>query len=58
MLNVQNSFCFVYLAFALKSEVDVGQRLIVSTVTATAVYCTAMPAPRVLEISRTIVSIY
>ena len=45
------------LAFALKSEVDVGQRLIVSTVTATAVYCTAMPAPRVLEISRTIVSL-
>lgn len=38
----------------MKSEVDVGQRLIISTVTATAVYCTAMPAPRVLEISRTI----
>ena len=41
-------------AFGLKSEVDVGRTLIVSTVTATAVYCTAMPAPRVLEISRTI----
>jgi hypothetical protein len=41
-------------AFSLKSEVDVGRQLIVSTVTATAVYCTAMPAPRVLEISRTI----
>ena len=41
-------------AFGLKSEVDVGRQLIVSTVTATAVYCTAMPAPRVLEISRTI----
>ena len=41
-------------AFSLKNEVDVGRTLIVSTVTATAVYCTAMPAPRVLEISRTI----
>ena len=41
-------------AFGLKSEVDVGRQLIVSTVTATAVYCTAMPPPRVLEISRTI----
>jgi hypothetical protein len=41
-------------AFGLKSEVDVGRQLIVSTVTATALYCTAMPAPRVLEISRTI----
>jgi hypothetical protein len=41
-------------AFGLKSEVDVGRQLIVSTATATAVYCTAMPAPRVLQISRTI----
>ena len=41
-------------AFALKTEVDVGRQLIVSTATATAVYCTAMPVPRVLEISRTI----
>jgi hypothetical protein len=41
-------------AFGLKSEIDVGRQLIVSTVTATALYCTAMPAPRVLEISRTI----
>lgn len=41
-------------AFSLKNEVDVGRTLIISTVTATAVYCTAMPAPRVLEISRTI----
>jgi hypothetical protein len=41
-------------AFSLKTEVDVGRQLIVSTATATAVYCTAMPAPRVLEITRTI----
>jgi hypothetical protein len=41
-------------AFCLKTEVDVGRQLIVSTATATAVYCTAMPAPRVLEITRTI----
>jgi hypothetical protein len=41
-------------AFHVKSEVDVGRQLIVSTATATAVYCTAMPAPRVLAISRTI----
>lgn len=41
-------------AFSLKTEVDVGRSLIVATLTATAVYCTAMPAPRVLEISRTI----
>jgi hypothetical protein len=41
-------------AFGLKTEVDVGRQLIVSTATATAVYCTAMPAPRVLEITRTI----
>ena len=41
-------------AFSVKGEVDVGRTLIVSTVTATAVYCTAMPAPRILEISRTI----
>ena len=41
-------------AFSLKSEVDVGRQLIVSTATATAVYCMAMPPPRVLEISRTI----
>jgi hypothetical protein len=40
--------------FSLKTEVDVGRQLIVSTATATAVYCTAMPAPRVLEITRTI----
>eukprot|EP00980_Cylindrotheca_fusiformis_P028031 scaffold22577_cov122-Cylindrotheca_fusiformis.AAC.10 len=41
-------------AFSLKTEVDVGRSLIVATLTATALYCTAMPAPRVLEISRTI----
>ncbi|GMH90035.1 hypothetical protein TrST_g2197 [Triparma strigata] len=41
-------------AFSLKSEVDVGSRLIVATATATALYCEAMPPPRVLEISRTI----
>jgi len=41
-------------AVGLKTEVDVGRQLIVSTATATAVYCTAMPAPRSLEISRTI----
>lgn len=41
-------------AFSVKSEVDVGRQLIVSTATATAVYCMAMPPPRVLEISRTI----
>ena len=41
-------------AFGLKSEVDVGRQLIVSTATATALYCTAMPPPRALEISRTI----
>lgn len=41
-------------AFAVKSEVDIGRQLIVSTATATAVYCMAMPPPRVLEISRTI----
>ena len=41
-------------AFGLKTEVDVGRQLIVSTATATAVFCTALPAPRVLEISRTI----
>lgn len=41
-------------AFSLKSEVDVGKTLTVATVTATAVYCLAMPAPRVLEIARTI----
>lgn len=41
-------------AFSLKTEVDVGRQLIVSTATATAVYCTAMPAPRALEITRTI----
>jgi len=40
--------------FGLKIEVDVGRQLIVSAATATAVYCTAMPAPRVLEITRTI----
>jgi hypothetical protein len=41
-------------AFSLKSEVDVGGRLIVATATATAIYCEAMPPPRILEISRTI----
>jgi hypothetical protein len=41
-------------AFSLKSEVDVGKTLTVATVTATAVYCLAMPAPRQLEIARTI----
>ena len=41
-------------AFSLKSEVDVGSRLIVATATATALYCEAMPPPRTLEISRTI----
>ena len=41
-------------AFSLKSEVDVGSRLIVATATATALYCEAMPPPRILEISRTI----
>ena len=41
-------------AFGLKTEVDVGRQLIVSTATATAVFCTALPAPRVLEISRNI----
>jgi len=41
-------------AFGLKTEIDVGRQLIVSTATATAVYCTAMPVPRVLEITRTI----
>ena len=41
-------------AFSLKSEVDVGSQLIIATATATAVYCEAMPPPRVLEISRTI----
>mmetsp|Transcript_20579 Transcript_20579/g.31165 ORF Transcript_20579/g.31165 Transcript_20579/m.31165 type:complete len:1455 (-) Transcript_20579:42-4406(-) len=40
--------------FGVKSEVDVGRQLIISTATATAVYCTAMPPPRVLKISRTI----
>lgn len=40
--------------FSLKTEVDVGRQLIVSTATGTAVYCTAMPAPRPLEIKRTI----
>jgi C2 domain len=40
--------------FGLKTEVDVGRQLIVSTASATAVYCTAMPAPRILEIHRTI----
>jgi len=33
---------------------SVGRQLIVSTATATAVYCTALPAPRPLEITRTI----
>ena len=41
-------------AFGLKTEVDVGRQLIVSTATATAVYCTALPPPRPLEITRTI----
>jgi hypothetical protein len=41
-------------AFSLKSEIDVGSQLIVGTATATAVFCEAMPPPRVLEISRTI----
>jgi hypothetical protein len=41
-------------AFSLKSEVDVSSQLIVATATATAVYCEAMPPPRVLEIARTI----
>ena len=41
-------------AFSLKSEVDVGSQLIIATATATALYCDAMPAPRHLEISRTI----
>jgi len=41
-------------AFGLKSEVDVGRQLIVSTATATALFCTAMPPPRNLVISRTI----
>lgn len=41
-------------AFGLKTEVDVGRQLIVSTATATAVFCTALPAPRVLEIARNI----
>jgi hypothetical protein len=40
--------------FGLKTEVDVGRQLIVSTASATAVYCTPMPAPRILEIHRTI----
>ena len=40
--------------FSLRSEVDVGSQLIVATATATAVYCEAMPPPRILEISRTI----
>ena len=38
----------------MKSEVDVGSQLIIATATATAVYCEAMPPPRVLEIARTI----
>ena len=38
----------------VKSEVDVGSQLIIATATATAVYCEAMPPPRVLEIARTI----
>jgi len=41
-------------AFSVKSEVDVGSQLIVATVTATAVYCEAMPPPRILEIKRSI----
>ena len=41
-------------AFSLKSEIDVGSQLIVGTATATAVFCEAMPPPRVLEISRMI----
>ena len=41
-------------AFGLKSEVDVGSQLIVATSTATALYCDAIPPPRLLEISRTI----
>jgi hypothetical protein len=41
-------------AFSLKSEIDVGSQLIVATTTATALYCDAMPPPRVLQISRTI----
>ena len=41
-------------AFGLKSGVDVGGQLIIATATATAVYCEAMPPPRVLEIDRTI----
>ena len=41
-------------AFSLKSEVDVGSQLIIATATATAVYCEAMPPPRVLVVSRTI----
>jgi hypothetical protein len=41
-------------AFSLKSEVDVGVQLIVATATATAVYCEALPPPRMLMINRTI----
>ena len=41
-------------AFSMRSEVDVGSQLIIATATATAVYCEAMPPPRVLVISRTI----
>jgi hypothetical protein len=40
--------------FHLKTEIDLGRQLIVSTATGTAVYCTAMPVPRVLNIARTI----
>ncbi|GKY92086.1 hypothetical protein MPSEU_000180000 [Mayamaea pseudoterrestris] len=40
--------------FHLKTEIDVGRQLIVSTATGTAVYCTALPSPRILRIARTI----
>lgn len=40
--------------FSLRSEVDIGSQLIIATATATALYCDALPPPRVLKISRTI----
>eukprot|EP00957_Ditylum_brightwellii_P115192 8785143-Ditylum_brightwellii.AAC.1 len=41
-------------ACSLKSEVNVGSQLIIGMATATALYCDAMPLPRVLEISQSI----
>jgi hypothetical protein len=53
-LMLKLKVCGRNAAFSLKSEIDVGVQLLVATVTATALYCEALPPPRILQIARTI----